>query len=134
MMLIYGQKRLFGAFVRKNESETSEFLRTDRHFCPICPQSPFFEQANYGQSTHFLRFVRKRQSFCQMQRAKSVRQALSQIYRQTVFCHFRHGKRLSCIRKDQICNLRLHDTNASSCTAFSCIKKLARKRARITFL
>ena len=37
------------------------------------------------------------------QRAKSVRQALSQIYRQTVFRM--HGKRLSCIRKktDQIC-------------------------------
>ena len=34
-----------------------------------------------------------------MQRAKSVRQALSQIYRQTIFCYFRHSKRLSCIRK-----------------------------------
>ena len=32
MMGIYGHKRLFGAFVRKTGSETSEFLRTNGHF------------------------------------------------------------------------------------------------------
>ncbi|EGM51081.1 hypothetical protein LRU_01393 [Ligilactobacillus ruminis SPM0211] len=32
MMGIYGQSRLFGAFVRKTGSETSEFLRTNGHF------------------------------------------------------------------------------------------------------
>ena len=29
---IYGQKPLFGAFVRKTGSETPEFLRTNGHF------------------------------------------------------------------------------------------------------
>ena len=37
MMRIYGQKPLSGAFVRKTGSETSEFLRTNGHFCPFCP-------------------------------------------------------------------------------------------------
>ena len=37
MMRIYGQSRLFGPFVRKTEVETSEFLRTNDHFCPFCP-------------------------------------------------------------------------------------------------
>ena len=32
MMRIYGHKPLFGAFVRKNGSETSEFLRTTAVF------------------------------------------------------------------------------------------------------
>jgi len=32
MMKIYGQNRLFGAFVRKTRSETPEFLRTNGHF------------------------------------------------------------------------------------------------------
>ena len=31
-MRIYGQSRLFGAFVRKTGSETPEFLRTNGHF------------------------------------------------------------------------------------------------------
>ena len=37
MMRIYGQKPLFGEFVRKTGSETSEFLRTNGHFWPFCP-------------------------------------------------------------------------------------------------
>ena len=32
MMRIYGQKAVFGAFVRKTWCETSEFLRTNGHF------------------------------------------------------------------------------------------------------
>ena len=32
MLRIYGQKPLFGAFVRKTGSETSEFLRTNGYF------------------------------------------------------------------------------------------------------
>ena len=32
MMVIYGHKPLFGAFVRKTGSETAEFLRTNGHF------------------------------------------------------------------------------------------------------
>ena len=32
MMGIYGQSRLFGAFVRKIGFETPEFLRTNVHF------------------------------------------------------------------------------------------------------
>ena len=37
IMRIYGQKPLFGAFVRKIEVETSEFLRTNGRFWPFCP-------------------------------------------------------------------------------------------------
>ncbi|EGM51312.1 hypothetical protein LRU_01624 [Ligilactobacillus ruminis SPM0211] len=32
MLMIYGHKPLFGAFVRKTGSETSEFLRTIGYF------------------------------------------------------------------------------------------------------
>ena len=37
MMRIYGQKTVFGAFVRKTEAETSKILLTNGRFCPFCP-------------------------------------------------------------------------------------------------
>ena len=41
MLKIYGQSRLFGAFVRKIGSETPEFLRTNGHFS----SRPFTDKA-----------------------------------------------------------------------------------------
>ena len=76
-MKIYGQKTLFGAFVRKTGSETSEFLRTNAIFAHFVRNCHFFEQVNYGQRAHFHRCVRKRQCFCQMQCSLNQRAKLS---------------------------------------------------------
>ena len=64
----YGQTGIFQWFVRKFLPIMMRIYGQSRLFLPILSVIAILEQAIYGQSLRFCRFVRKRQWFCQMQR------------------------------------------------------------------